>query len=236
MSDETTNLAEVLSEERLLHLLRSTEHDFVERKPKKQQGEWLQTAVAFANSAPIDHAAVLFVGADDAGNPQFTETEEGKSIDAVLEEQQKSINGVLDRAYPPIKIECVPLKLGKSGCIAVIIRGSRLRPHFAGKSYIRKGPSNHEASEAQFALLLAERNSKFYEIRKLLGSKAVLEQFKQNYTGVQGRRLIKIMDCNSHYLTYEDDQTQKMRSAPMDRLAISFDHAMGLPIVQTWEP
>lgn len=70
MGDEIANLAEVLSEKRLLHLLRSTEHDFVERKPKGRLGDWLQTAVAFANSAPIGFPPVLFVGVDDSGTQQ----------------------------------------------------------------------------------------------------------------------------------------------------------------------
>src|SRR5260370_19228688 len=53
-------LAESLTEESLILRLRSTEHDFVERKPRSAKGDWLQAAVAFANSAPIGWPAVVF--------------------------------------------------------------------------------------------------------------------------------------------------------------------------------
>ena len=64
-------LAESLSEEALILRLRSTEHDFVERKPLRQKGDWLQVAVSFANSAPIGWPAALYVGVDDDGKPQI---------------------------------------------------------------------------------------------------------------------------------------------------------------------
>jgi predicted HTH transcriptional regulator len=60
------NPIETLTDEALLLKLRNSEHDFVERKPRGQKGDWLQAAVAFANSAPIGWPAVLFVGVDIA--------------------------------------------------------------------------------------------------------------------------------------------------------------------------
>src|SRR5216683_2393750 len=63
-------LTESLTYDALVLRLKSQEHDFVERKPRNQKGDWLQAAVAFANSAPIGWPAVLFVGVDDAGTPQ----------------------------------------------------------------------------------------------------------------------------------------------------------------------
>ncbi len=235
MSDETTNLAEVLSEERLLHLLRSTEHDLVERKPKGQYGDWLQTAVAFANSAPIGLPAVLFVGVDNSGIPQERDGTPGKSLDERLESLQKSITDTLDKAYPPINRLCLSLRVDGGGCIAVIIPGSTSRPHFAGKAYVRKGPSTTEASEDQFNSLIAERSSKVYELRKLIGKRALLEHYRKGHTGPAGRAPIQIVDCNIHFLTYESGDKAKRYSVPITRLTLSFDHGSSLTLLETWE-
>lgn len=43
------NPIESLDENALLLRLRDHEHDFVERKPRNQKGDWLQTAFALAN-------------------------------------------------------------------------------------------------------------------------------------------------------------------------------------------
>ncbi len=229
-------LNEVPNTETLLHLLRSTEHDFVERKPKKQNGDWLQTAVAFANSTPIGYPAVLFVGVDDKGVPQEREEKDGKSLEARLEILQQSITDTLNQAYPPFYKFFVPLTLDGGGCIAVVIPGSSSRPHFAGKAYVRHGSSTKESSEAQFDALIAERSSKVYELRKLIGKKALIEHFRKNYTGSAGRGPIEVVDCNLHYLTYGYGTPPKLISIPVERLALTFDHGQNTPVLQTWEP
>ena len=94
-------LIESLTEEALVLRVRSTEHDFVERKSRGDRGAWLQTAVAFANSAPIGWPAILFVGVDDDGNPQ-------QNADK-LEDLMKSVSGILDQAYPAIFRHIIPL-------------------------------------------------------------------------------------------------------------------------------
>src|SRR5690242_16787843 len=78
----------------LILRLRSSEHDFVERKSSRDQGGWLRTAVAFANSTPLNYPAILFVGVDDSGNPQQNAEH--------LEDLMKSVTGTLEKAYPPI--------------------------------------------------------------------------------------------------------------------------------------
>ena len=64
-SHPSKELTESLSEEALKVRLRSAEHDFVERKSKKDQGDWLKTAVAFANSTLVGYPAVLYVAVED---------------------------------------------------------------------------------------------------------------------------------------------------------------------------
>ena len=70
-----------------------------------------------------------------------------------------------ERVFP--RISYVPKIVSENGqqALAVIIPGSDLRPHFAGLSYVRRGSETLEASEEQFAKLLAQRQSK---VRKLL--------------------------------------------------------------------
>lgn len=235
MGDETTNLAEVLSEERLLHLLRSTEHDFVERKPKGQYGDWLQTAVAFANSAPQGFPAVLFVGVDNSGTPQEQDDAPGKPLQERLESLQKSITDTLDKAYPPIYRLCLPLRVDGGGCVAVIIPGSKNRPHFARKAYVRKGPSTTEASEDQFNSLIAERSAKVYDLRRLIGKRAILETHLKSHTSVH-REVVGIVECNQHYLTFEKVDSRKRESVPVDRLALAYNYGQDMPILQTWAP
>ena len=62
MSQHWHELAKSLTEETLLLRLKGNEHDFVERKPRGQKGDWLQVAVAFANSAPIGWPAFPVCG------------------------------------------------------------------------------------------------------------------------------------------------------------------------------
>ena len=94
-NDDWKSLSESLTPEVLIIRLKSTEHDFVELKPRGQKGEWLQTAVAFANSAPIGWPAVLFVGVDDRGHPQ----QQNGQIEPLI----RMISDVIDqKAYPSI--------------------------------------------------------------------------------------------------------------------------------------
>jgi hypothetical protein len=229
-------LAESLSPERLISKLRSGEDAFVERKSKSQKGDWLQVAVAFANSTPIGYPAVLFVGASDEGLLQATGTDSGKALSVVLEEWQKSINDVLNQAYPPIYRHLVSIQEGEKGCVAVVIPGSEHRPHFAGKSYVRKGPSVIEASEEQFEALIAERKNIVYELRKLIGKEVLIEHFLTNHTGSQGRLHAVIVDCNQHFLSYRFGTPESQKALPISRIAISFDHKSKTTILQTWDP
>jgi Putative DNA-binding domain len=213
------NPIETLTDEALLLKLRGTEHDFVERKPRGQKGDWLQAAVAFANSAPIGWPAVLFVGVDDDGTPQ-----QGPEK---LEDLSKSIAGTLEQAYPPIYFDIRPLHIGDRACLAVVIPGSENRPHFAGKSYVRLGPSTQEASESQFSELIASRNSKARAIQEWIGKDIswMLRSGALGDTFPSGR--ITVAGCNSHYATFEmwEGQTiANVQSEPLTRIELGFDH------------
>ncbi len=184
MSSATTA---TFTEEALVLRLRSTEHDFVERKSRSDRNGWLQSAVAFANSAPVGWPAILFVGVDDEGNPQ-----QGKEK---LEDLAKSVSALLERAYPPLYRHIVPLHLDSGSCLAVVIPGSATRPHFAEKAYVREGPETKDASERQFDRLVAERQSKVREILKWKGRTVYVKRRMRDRH--YGSLLVKVtlLDC-----------------------------------------
>lgn len=132
-----------LSDEDLLSRLRNFEDAFVERKTVGDLKDCLKTVVAFANSAPIGMPCVLYVGVKDDG--QF----EAKAID--FDSTQKSLNRILQNIYPRAAYLPKIIRDGEHQCLAIIVPGSELRPHFAGPSYVRIGSESVEASSAQYA-------------------------------------------------------------------------------------
>jgi len=207
-------LTESLTEDALIVRLRSTEHDFVERKSRTDKSGWIQAAVAFANSAPIGWPAILFVGVDDDGKPQ-------QSADK-LEDLMKSVSDILDRAYPSIYRHVLPVHLADGACLAIVVPGSESRPHFAGRSYIRSGPQSKEASEGQLDELIAQRQSKVREILKWKGLAVWVDEPQRLADGnfspsLSGATLI---DCNLFYVTVEMDKPFQARpnSFPLRRV------------------
>jgi hypothetical protein len=210
---------EDISSESLELRLKSTEHDFVERKSRTDKGGWLRTAVAFANSTPIGWPAVLFVGADDNGNPQLATND--------LEDVIKAISGVLDDgAFPAIYRHIVPLHLSAGGsCLAVIIPGSPERPHFAGNSYIRVGSETKTASNMQFQDLIAQRSSK---TRKILEYKGRMVTLRQVHRGGNNHpwwehNECELIDCNQFFATLRAVVGGGLLAFPVEWIDISFD-------------
>lgn len=216
------NPTETLTEEALILKLRGGEHDFVERKPRAPARDWLQTAVAFANSTPIGSPAVLFVGVDDDGTPQ-----QGAEK---LEDLAKSVSGILDRAYPPFYFDIRPLPVGDRACLAVVIPGSERRPHFAGRSYVRVGPETREASEEQFSELVASRNSKAREIQVWAGKEVSFMQKRRigsdnHYKEFPANVPVKIRACGPHYATFsKEDSLTSVFSEPLGKIELGYDN------------
>lgn len=197
-------------EDELLGLLESTEDHFVERKSFNDLKDARKTIVAFANSAPIGCAAVMFVGVRNNG-----EVEEKRSD---LDSVQKSLTKTLKEVYPPVFY--VPKRLTKEGrdFLAVIVPGSPERPHFAGQSYVRVGSESREATEREFSHLIAERNSKVYYLRQWVDKTATL-----TVLGSRNSQAVTLVDCNQFFLTWRE-HGGRMASTPVERIQISFDH------------
>jgi predicted HTH transcriptional regulator len=208
------------SDSELLSRLRNTEDAFVERKTRSDTSDWLKAAVALANSTPIDYPAILFIGVRDKGDI------EGGNCN--YDRLQKTFSEKLAKAYPAIYYLPKALRVGAAECLAVIIPGSRNRPHFAGPSYVRVGSETKRASEEQFAVLIAERTSKVYRIRQFKGKTIKI----QNWTQMRGSIVDTdesggtLTDCNEHYVTVEISPGM-LASFPLSRVDISFDHESG---------
>jgi predicted HTH transcriptional regulator len=207
-----------LSDADLLARMRNFEDHLVERKTVKDEKDWKKTAVAFANSAPIGVPAVLYIGVRNNGDIETPQQN--------LDETQRRFNSKMQQVYP--RIAYVPKIIADDGrqALAVIIPGSELRPHFAGLSYIRIGSETREASEQQFAELIAQRNSK---VRKILSYKGrpvlVFNRYGSafNLTESMWTGNITVTDCNEFWLTLMHDSA--LVTIKMKAVEISFDHA-----------
>ena len=207
-----------ISDGDILARLRNFEDNFVERKTSADKKGWLKTTVAFANSVPEGYPGILFIGVADDGSIEGT-------VD--LETLQKTYNQIIDQAYP--SIYALPRVLSEQGkqFLAVLVPGSPLRPHFAGKAYVRNGPETKEASEEQYANLIASRNSKASEILKWKGKPVSVEHMRTEHVHTMGAVThtwdgAVVNDCNQFYVTIEYDS--RLTAIPLSRVEISYVH------------
>lgn len=206
-----------LSNTDLLLRLTNFEDHFVERKTHGDSKDWLKTVVGFANSVPIGYPAVLFIGIRDNG-----EIEENVNLDTL----QKTLGKKLAETYPPIYY--LPKVLSANGLqfLAVIVPGSESRPHFAGPSYIRSGSETKVASESQFQELIAQRQSKAYEILKWKFHPVTVDiyrHFSSPLVGpIESSPIMQILDCTQFYVILNSGGSSV--SYPLNRIELSFDH------------
>jgi predicted HTH transcriptional regulator len=198
--------------------LRNFEDNFVERKTSSDTKGWLKTTIAFANSVPEGYPGILFIGVKNDGTIEGT---------ANLETVQKTYNEVISAAYPPIFV--LPKVISDQGkqFLAVLVPGSPLRPHFAGKAYVRNGPETREASEEQYATLIASRNSKANEILKWKGKPVFVQHMRTEYIHMMGAVSHEwtnavVLDCNQFFVSIEYNKI--VESFPLSRVEISFLH------------
>ncbi len=218
-----THVAVDLNEADLLARMRNFEDHLVGRKTAKDAKDWKKTAVAFANSAPVGLPAVLYIGVRDNGEIETPQPD--------LDEIQKRFNQRMQRVYP--RVFYVPKIIrGENGlqALAVIIPGSELRPHFAGLSYVRRGSESIEASEEQFAELIAQRDSKAARILAWKGknitviNRAAIPTIGGYYSESQWPNSTVVTDCNQFYVTLQAVIHEPPSSFPLSRVEINFDN------------
>jgi predicted HTH transcriptional regulator len=214
------------AESDLLRLLHSTEHSFVERKTVSDGRDWAKTVVAFANTLPSGQEGVLFIGATDAG--------EIESRHSNLDSIQKTLSDKMLSVYPPIYYTRRVVQESARECLAVIVPGSPLSPHFAGPPYVRVGSQSFVASSQQYESLLAARTGKAYELQRWEGKLiTLLTLSRQNgiaYVVNKNSQQATVVGANQFYLTVSFGN--RTYSYPLSRIEISFDHTAGRLEVQ----
>jgi hypothetical protein len=196
-----------LSDEDILSRLRNTEDNTVERKVASDYRDCLKTAVGFSNSLPVGDPGIIFVGVDNKGAPQG-----GQNFDSL----QINVSKELNKIYPQISPQMLVRK-DESGkeFLAVIVRGSENRPHFAGPSYIREGSQTLPASKQQFERLIAERNSKLRYILQWKGKQITYRYLEPN---LKPTRAGILTDCNQHFVVIDGT-----RAIPLECVLVSHD-------------
>src|SRR5260370_33171576 len=117
-----------LTDPEILLRLTNIEDSTVERKTAADYRDCLKTVVAFSNSLPIGDPGIIFVGVYDDGR-----VEDGTNLESL----QKKVSTEVGRVYPTISPQLKVMKKDGREFLAMIVRGSENRPHFAGQSYIR---------------------------------------------------------------------------------------------------
>lgn len=211
----------MLSNEELLGRLVAEEDATVERKAASDYKDVLKCAVSFANSLPRDFIGIIFVGVRNDGT-----IEPGIGTDSL----QKKINDLLAQAFPPLIYESRVINKDGKNVIAVLTPGSRNRPHFAGPSYIRQGSETVAASPAQFAELIAQRDSLAYELLRWKGKRVKL--YERDYAG---HRIyagdMTLVDCNQFYVVLEG------KSFPLSKIELSWSNSekiIAINVTEQW--
>jgi hypothetical protein len=209
-----------LNEADLLARMRNFEDHMVERKSIKDESDWKRAAVSFANSVPVGLPAVLYLGVRDNGEIETPQRD--------LEEVAKKFNTHMEKVYP--RIAYVPKVISSDGrqALAIIIPGSESRPHFAGLAYIRRGPESVDASEEQFAELIAQRNSKAALILQAKGQRVTVFTRSGNSESAWPTDTI-VTDCNQFYVSLQRCLHEPPISFPLNRVEINYDNLRRRP-------
>lgn len=216
-----------ITDEEILHRLRSTEDDSVERKTFGDMSDVPKTIVAFANSCPFESYGILFIGATNSGHAQEMPQKQN------LESLQESLRKYISRVFPPVEVRLKTVQDGVRECLAMLIQGSRKRPHFEGTAYIREGCSSRKASEREWAQLFAQRNEKAYRILQSKGETVRVERLRSERMDIMGDVLgyfeAAIEDCDELNVTLRTGAGESVHreDVPLDRIFVGKDYERG---------
>lgn len=211
-----------MTDEELRRRLSDFEDGWTERKEKGVSTDDVRKAlVAFANSVPDAEEAILFIGIANDGkitgvdNPDKTQ----KSISKTASEW----------CYPPIKHTARVLEVNGDHVLAVIVRASHNKPHFAGPAFIRSGSQSKRASEENFNELIATRNNK---ARPLLEAKRKGEGItvffwmygrSNRLAGASTFADCTIIECTPHYAVFKPPRDSPI-SADYERMTLKWNN------------
>ncbi len=214
----------MIPDEDLRNRLRDHEDGWTERKSKGiKTSDITKTIVAFANSLPNGHQAVLFIGIAD-------QTGEVEGVGDLSDDIQKRVREAAEkRAYPPIySHNCRVIKESEKDVVAVIVEASNDRPHFAGPSYVRVGSESINASPKQFDELIASRTSiarLIFDVKQkdeIVLVELVRHKFERH------RIQCKVSECNPHFANFCGVQGGEILSGSLKHITASFVGQMNM--------
>jgi len=212
--------------------LHALEDGFTERKLEgANAAELRRTLVAFANAVPEGRTAILYVG---VGN-------DGKIVGvAKTDSCQKTIRRIAEKeCYPPIDVTSEVVSVSGKNVVAVHVRPSTKRPHFAGLAYIRHGSESVEASEELYEELIASRNTTAGAILRLKDQiVTVIAEKKElgstKYLGdsaYRARHECKVLGCTGHYVRLEDISSFRHLTEPLANVTVMYDEDRHRPML-----
>lgn len=212
------NYHEIPTDDDLRLRIQNFEDQFVERKTLGDDKDWLKTAVAFANSAPVNFPCILFLGVRNDGTP------EANATDTNLEKLQQTFAKKVRPAYPAIPYYPRVFVVGSQQVLAIIIPGSELRPHFTQRPHVRMGQESLEATDAQFEAMIAARNSKAAYITLHRDKPFTVDFLRLESQQLMGRiqhtwSPCTLLECNQFFLTIEDSN-KNSHSVALSRVEI----------------
>lgn len=216
------------TEPELIARTRNFEDHFVERKTFNDTKDLLKTLVAFANSTPLDHYSVLYIGVRDSGEIETPQHN--------LDKMQRRVSQELAEVYPPMSCTQIVIAKNSRQALAVIVFHSTSRPHFSGPSYIRDGSMSLPASAKQFSELIARHNSVTDRILTYKGRWVTVINAPRHNPRLgesQWPGNTTIVDCDQFYVTLMigTDHSGK-QTFPINRLELGFDYQLNRLIIK----
>jgi hypothetical protein len=211
-----------LTEAQFHQLLRAQEDAYLERKPQTANREEIRrTAVAFANTVEDGREAVLLIGVDDAGNILGVQNSDMK---------QRDIRRILTQdCYPPIEHQAQVFEVAGRNIVAITIPSSRLRPHFSGPAFVRRGAESVNATAAQYEDLIASRADKCRVMQRWCDQViTVLEdRYRLDRGPDQGQwranRECQIVVCDSQTVRLRDLGSDEQFTVHLQQVEIGYD-------------
>lgn len=211
-----------MTDDEIRERLADIEDAWTERKTAAHSEEIRKTLVAFANSVPEAEEAILFVGVADDG-----------SIIGVVdaEKTQTSITKAARECHPEVKTRMRVVTIDDKSVIAVVVRASTERPHFAGPAYVRKGHESVKANDSQFDELIASRISVARPLleAKHKGERVIVFDYQMGRNMGCMTHSCAVMECTAVYAVFHSQSNGMEISADLREIRVS-KHRDGLRV------
>ena len=200
--------------------LRDHEDGWVERKTKNIKSEEICEALTgFANSLPLGQEGLLFIGVGNDGAPLGVDDTDG---------MQKKVERWAKWCYPSVPYAARVIEDSGHHIVAVIVKASAKRPHFAGPAFVRVGSQSQRASENKFNELIDRRQDIVNWIldEKDAGREVYIED--KRHHGAP-RSLCKVAECNSQYASFQVlPASDDFRYAPIQKITMSRNQGLAM--------